>query len=363
MPIRCATCSKSFIDNNALQMHQAAKCHKRTTVDQARSTINPKGNAKPAATSSNARPTAADLIRSADSLKFYCSPCDRVFKSREAIDAHNKAKHRIVTPASKLRVPGLATDGHNTSARVDPGRRIVQDNHSYNSNGCQTSNPALAPPKSFHDSGTFMDSGNPVRDHQILPVRVDKSIQCDLSLCSLTLEEHRRYGSTSTPFLWKGHEQQAVLLSNPADLYPLILERFDTDLNAMLYQVPPMYTYLEASQPPALFQDSSSYGVPTVTNSVFPRQPSATDYQIQTLSTSQLQSELFNGRQSEQPKPVKFLGKEWATIPPSEQPLILQKLNELCHPISDLEKHHYPLKQARYAELMEERKCNVCKSM
>ena len=56
------------------------------------------------------------------------------------------------------------------------------------------------------------------------------------------------------------------------------------------------------------------------------------------------------------------LDKEWGTILLSGQPLALQMLRDLCHPVSDLENNGYRHSQYTLTDLLGWQRCKRCQS-
>ncbi|KAL9034139.1 MAG: hypothetical protein Q9180_005573 [Flavoplaca navasiana] len=116
------------------------------------------------------------------------------------------------------------------------------------------------------------------------------------------------------------------------------------------------------SQQSTLAENSDNDGVPLAISSSLISQASVTeDLKAQHPPTLQSQSSLANVQGSVGHGRLKHLGKEWSTISLFEQPLALKVLRDLRHPVSDLEKNGYRLRQYTLVDLLGWQSCKRCK--
>lgn len=299
-------------------MHKAAKCDNQSVVGNASGEKTSRDQAQTKPNPSNAGASAVDKVTSSGGLNFRCNSCNRSFRSREALEAHAKAKAHALTMTANIKRPEKGPFRCDVCSRYDFGSQNALNDHKRDSKGHQTRNQHSAPRKI----------------------------------------------ATS----YEGQKQQKMPLSNAEYHHPLALGYRDSSGKAVSCHFGETCTNSEEcaidaiSQQTALVKDNSD-GVPLAIPPVVVSQLAVTeDHLTLTPPNSQLSSKLVDVYGSVQSKPLEHLGKEWSTMSLYEQPLALKVLRDLCHSVSDLESNGYRFREYTFTDLKGGQKCKACKS-
>lgn len=339
MPVCCAVCNSSFKDPHALQMHKTAKGHSEPAVRKASSSGSP---------------------------NFRCHLCCRFFSSQGALAAHTKAKNHTVANRAKLNMLENSIFFCHVCGRCDFENYDALNDHKCDSKDHRTRNQERAPLGMPAGIGKEADNKSRPGDGHASTLSADKAVQCNLCSCNSSVK--KTHESRLVIRTHDGDKQQNTAQSDAENqCNPLVKgQRYysgitkscsDTSIN-------PEQRAMEAtSQQSTLAKNSDTDGVPFARSSILISQASvAEDLEAQHPPTLQLQSSLANVEGSMRHGQLKHLGKVWSTISLFEQPLALKELRDLCHPVSDLEKEGYRLRQYTLIDLLGWQRCKRCKS-
>lgn len=347
-------------------MHKAAKRHNQSAAGNASGEKTFRDQAQPKAKPSNTGPSPLDKVTSSGGLTFRCSSCDRSCRSREALEAHAKAKAHQLTITASIKRPEKAYFRCDVCSRCDFGSQTALNDHKCDSEGHQNRNQHSAPQEMLSNSQTRTDHRLPLSDGHSLALTVDKMVQCDLCSCKIT--ENKTCESPLLATSYEGQNQQKMPLSNAKIHHALALGSMDYSGKAASCQSWETCTDSEECVIDAISQrtglakgnsDEVTLAIPSVLMSQL-----AITEDPRTLipPNPQLSSKLIDVYGSVQPKPLEHLGKEWSAMSLYEQSFTLKVLRDLCHSVSDLERNGYRFRQYTFTELMGEQKCKTCKS-
>lgn len=174
MPARCDVCSSSFKESNAQQMHKVAKHHNQSAAGNASGQKPSRDQAQPKAKPSNTGASPLDNVTSSGGLTFRCNSCDRSCRSREALEAHAKAKAHLHTITASVKRPEKAYFRCDVCSRCDFGSQTALNDHMRDSEDHQNRNQHSAPQGMLSDSQTRTNHRLPLGDRHSLALTVDK---------------------------------------------------------------------------------------------------------------------------------------------------------------------------------------------
>lgn len=366
MALRCVVCNSTFEDLSALQKHRTAKGHNDPAVDKASGETTFKDQPLTRSNQSNIAPSTTKKVESSGSPDFHCGQCNRSFASQGALTAHAKAKTHFVANTANLKTPGKTVFRCHLCKLGDFEDHDALNDHKCDFKKHQAVEQERAPLRLPSEIGKKADYRSRLTDGQASIVSVDKAVQTNLCSCNSSLETtHESNFVTRTR---EGDEQQKTFRYNPGNqphslaIGHMYCSGLTTSCQEMV--VSPKECATEAtSQQSTLIKERGMDGVPPARSSMLINQASHTeDLLAQYSQTLQGPLNLLNVYGSTTHEQLKHLDKEWSTILPSEQPLILKILRDLCHPASDLENNGYLLRQYTLTDLLGRQRCKGCKS-
>lgn len=368
MPVRCGVCNKSFEESDALQQHKTAKGHnfpatgyhsgKKGFRDQAHTILH----------SSKIASSPAGESKSSANIDCYCYPCSRPFKSREALLMHAQAKNHQVGTTAKAKGPAESLYRCDICGRCNFRSQDAVNDHKRDSKVHQTQKQHSAPPRTRSHLDVSLGDEICLQVQRVWAPTLGIFGQYDLR--SFNYLASNTCGSDLKGTLWEGQKQQNIRLSD-AKIHRLPTmgysydngnaaswssweARFDSeartnksktrqttlakesDSRDVMPAIPPFSTFRTADTEDLLAQDPPGpHSIPT----------------------------LDQACGSVHDKALKHLGKGWSALSFYEQLTALNLLEHICHPISDLEKIGYQLRQKTSTDWVGEQKCTACKGM
>lgn len=369
MSVRCAVCNNSFKESHALQMHQAAKGHNVAIVGMASgvpiSVKRPQKNPN----LSKSAPSAAGTSSTSGIPGLCCVLCGRFFMSQNALAAHAEAKNHFFADTAKvlrlekspLRCSICGRGGFLTAGALSDHKRDSK-NH-------QTQDLQEAPREAPTDTNSNPGHSSRLNDLHSSTLMVDKMVQCNLCSCEPSGVKTGEIDLVAR--LREGDKQQNPSRSDLGDQsHQLNLEYRPHGGTVSTCQFGKTFTDLKncvmeaTNQQPTLAKEANRDNIQPVNSPNLINQATLSGDLLDQHSTSpQIPSDLADVEGVTRLEPLKHLGKEWSLISLSEQPLALEILRNLCHPVLDLEKGGYRTRHYTLAGLLEQRRCKICKSM